>query len=57
MRIFVCWKRDNGEINELVASGKDWIGQWFKEIKRWKPLEVNKEMMTWLRVYGIPCHV
>lgn len=57
MRIFVCWKRDNGEINELVASGKDWIGQWFKEIKRWKPLEVNKEMMPWLRVYGIPCHV
>lgn len=50
-------KRDEGKINELLVFGKQGISQWFKEIKRWKPLEVDKERLTWLRIYDIPCHV
>lgn len=34
----------------------DWLHQWFKGITRWQPTNVDKEHITWLRIYGVPCH-
>ncbi|XP_058758617.1 uncharacterized protein LOC131631862 [Vicia villosa] len=47
---------EEGEIKNLISEGKSWWSQWFSEIREWKEKDVDKERVTWLRVYGIPCH-
>lgn len=47
---------EEGELFELVESRKDWLIKWFLEIYMWDPMDVDNERLTWLRVYGIPCH-
>lgn len=47
---------DEGEIKHLITEGKSWWSQLFSEIREWKEEHVDKDRVTWLRVYGIPCH-
>ncbi|CAI8613624.1 unnamed protein product [Vicia faba] len=47
----------DGELEYLVKEAQDWVGQWFKEIRRSKPSDVDNERVTWLWCYGIPCHL
>lgn len=49
-------EREEGEIEELLDDGGSYLKQWFKEVIRWKPWDVYRERLTWLRIYGIPCH-
>lgn len=54
----LCLLEENeyGELEFLVSEEKDWLGQWFSEIRKWSPKDVDNERLTWLRSYGIPCH-
>lgn len=54
----ICLLEDDSEgaLETLVKEEKVWLGQWFKEIRRWRPNDVDNERVTWLRCYGIPCH-
>lgn len=45
-----------GEITSLIEEVPEWINQWFKEIRNWRPHDVDNQRLTWLRVYGLPCH-
>ncbi|MCI01860.1 hypothetical protein A2U01_0022889, partial [Trifolium medium] len=45
-----------GEIEAVMMEGKDWMEQWFRDIRPWNPKEVDTERVVWLRVYGIPAH-
>lgn len=40
----------------MIKDASDWIRKWFQEIRSWRPQDVNNEKLTWLRVYGLPCH-
>lgn len=33
-----------------------WLNQWFKEVRKWDPTDMEEEIVTWLRIFGIPCH-
>ncbi|KAI5411253.1 hypothetical protein KIW84_056393 [Lathyrus oleraceus] len=50
-------KHEVGVLEELLVPGCDCLFQWFKEVCRWSPADVDPERVTWLRVYGITCHV
>lgn len=41
----------------LLREEKRWMEKWFSEIHRWGPKDVDLEIVSWLRCYGIPCHV
>lgn len=49
-------EKEIGELKELVNSHPDWISEWFSKIRPWKSDDVDNEKMTWLRVFGVPCH-
>lgn len=34
---------EEGALEDLGDSGRDWLHELFKEIWRWHPLDVNKE--------------
>ncbi|MCI15128.1 DUF4283 domain protein, partial [Trifolium medium] len=39
-----------------MNEAKDWLEQWFRDIRLWNPKEVDNERIVWLRAYGIPVH-
>ncbi|XP_058758209.1 uncharacterized protein LOC131631431 [Vicia villosa] len=45
-----------GELKALIDDASEWINQWFTEIRPWKPQDVDNERLTWLRIFGLPCH-
>ncbi|GKU91338.1 hypothetical protein SLEP1_g5225 [Rubroshorea leprosula] len=47
---------DKEELKELVESAKDWLGQWFVNIKSWTPHMVATERFVSLKCYGVPFH-
>ncbi|CAK8572702.1 unnamed protein product [Lathyrus sativus] len=47
---------EEGEIHGLIREGESWWNQWFTEIMKWKETDVDHERVTWIRVFGIPCH-
>ncbi|GKV03082.1 hypothetical protein SLEP1_g15450 [Rubroshorea leprosula] len=47
---------DKEELKELVESAKDWLGQWFVDVKPWSPQMVANERFVWLKCYGVPLH-
>ncbi|XP_058727198.1 uncharacterized protein LOC131598634 [Vicia villosa] len=47
---------EEGELSALIEEASDWIKQWFLEIRPWRPEDVDNERLTWLRVFGLPCH-
>lgn len=47
---------DEGNFNDFIEEARDWLYQWFKWIRPWKPTDVDPERVSWLRCYGIPVH-
>lgn len=54
--LFLLEKCNEGELKALVEEVRDWIMQWFIEIRPWCPEDVYNERLTRLRCYVIPCH-
>ncbi|PNX71430.1 hypothetical protein L195_g027309, partial [Trifolium pratense] len=48
--------QEDGEVEALMEDAKDWLKQWFRDIRPWSPTEVDPVRIVWLRVYGIPAH-
>jgi hypothetical protein len=48
--------QEDGEVEALLEDAKDWLNQWFKEIRPWNPKDVDTERIVWLRIFGIPAH-
>ncbi|GAU24569.1 hypothetical protein TSUD_149100 [Trifolium subterraneum] len=48
--------QDEGEVEALMEEARDWMEQWFKEVRPWTEKDVDLERLVWLRVYGIPAH-
>ncbi|GLU08672.1 hypothetical protein SLE2022_255710 [Rubroshorea leprosula] len=45
---------DKEELKDLVELAADWLGQWFEEVRPWKPEMVAKERFVWIRCQGVP---
>ncbi|MCI03917.1 DUF4283 domain protein, partial [Trifolium medium] len=48
--------QEEGEVQALLEDAKDWLDQWFKEIRPWNPKDVDVDRVVWLRIFGIPVH-
>ncbi|GKV24206.1 hypothetical protein SLEP1_g33844 [Rubroshorea leprosula] len=48
---------DTEELKHLVTEGRDWLAQWFTEVKPWSPEVVATERFTWLRCQGVPIQI
>ncbi|GAU26825.1 hypothetical protein TSUD_289300 [Trifolium subterraneum] len=46
--------QEEGEVQALIDDVKDWMDQWFREIRPWSPKDVDVDRVAWLRIYGIP---
>lgn len=49
-------ENEDDKLKALVDSAPEWICEWFSEIRPWKSDDVDNDKMTWLRVFGVPCH-
>ncbi|XP_058733452.1 uncharacterized protein LOC131605070 [Vicia villosa] len=49
-------ENEEGMIKDIIEEAREWIQQWFSEIRPWRANDVDNERATWLRVYGLPCH-
>ncbi|GKV05161.1 hypothetical protein SLEP1_g17203 [Rubroshorea leprosula] len=45
------------ELKHLVDEGREWLAQWFTDVRPWTPEEVATERFTWLRCQGVPLHI
>ncbi|GKV47796.1 hypothetical protein SLEP1_g54658 [Rubroshorea leprosula] len=45
---------DKEELKNLVETGKDWLRQWFAEIKEYAPTIIASERFVWLKIQGVP---
>lgn len=41
--LFLLEDLDEGGVKALVEEGKDWLGQWFKEVMEWKSNYMDPE--------------
>ncbi|XP_058725583.1 uncharacterized protein LOC131596865 [Vicia villosa] len=48
--------RLEGAIQSWLADEEEWVKRWFKEVRPWNPSDVDKERITWIHCYGVPCH-
>jgi hypothetical protein len=48
--------QEEGEVEALMEDAKDWLDQWFKEIRPWNLKDIDPERIVWLRIFGIPIH-
>jgi hypothetical protein len=48
--------QEEGEVQALMEDAKEWLDQWFVEIRPWSPSDIDTERTIWLRVYGVPSH-
>ncbi|MCH95181.1 DUF4283 domain protein, partial [Trifolium medium] len=39
-----------------MEDAREWLNQWFREIRPWNPKDVDVDRIVWLRVFGIPAH-
>lgn len=47
---------EEGEMEALIEDANEWLGTWFKNVRKWSPSVIDNESLTWLRCYGIPAH-
>ncbi|GKV33735.1 hypothetical protein SLEP1_g42199 [Rubroshorea leprosula] len=45
------------KLKHLVEEGRNWLDQWFTDIRPWSPHEVATERFTWLRCQGVRLHI
>ncbi|GAB4837046.1 hypothetical protein Ancab_039548 [Ancistrocladus abbreviatus] len=45
---------DPSELHDLVAMGRDWLAQWFADVRPWSCGEVGSERLVWVRWQGMP---
>ncbi|GKV30538.1 hypothetical protein SLEP1_g39340 [Rubroshorea leprosula] len=55
-RLVLLEGKDHEDLKELVDSGKDWLGNWFEDVKPWTPTLVAMERFTWIQCQGLPVH-
>ncbi|GKV43845.1 hypothetical protein SLEP1_g51093 [Rubroshorea leprosula] len=55
-RLVLMEGHETGDLKELVENYKEWLGQWFEEIKPWTPTMVATERFAWIRCLGLPLH-
>jgi hypothetical protein len=48
--------QEEGEVEALMVDAKDWLDQWFKEIRPWNPKDIDLDRIVWLRIFGVPVH-
>jgi hypothetical protein len=48
--------QEEGEVEALMEDAKEWLEQWFTEIRPWSPDDVDLERSIWLRIFGVPIH-
>lgn len=48
--------KDEEDFMEFVEEAKDWLFQWFRWIRPWKPEDVDRERVAWIRCFGVPVH-
>ncbi|GLT45722.1 hypothetical protein SLA2020_195340 [Shorea laevis] len=48
---------DKEELKEIVENAKQWLNQWFDDIKPWSPNMVATERFVWLKCLGVPLQV
>jgi hypothetical protein len=48
--------QEEGEVEALLADAKDWLDQWFKEIRPWNTKDIDSERIVWIRLFGVPVH-
>ncbi|GKV12724.1 hypothetical protein SLEP1_g23841 [Rubroshorea leprosula] len=46
--------KDKNELRDLVKLGKDWLSQWFEDVRPWTPNMIACERFVWLRCQGVP---
>lgn len=46
-----------GDLQVQLKDDGDWKKRWFKEVRKWKPMDVDCYRAAWISVYRIPCHV
>lgn len=44
------------DVPALVNDEKEWLLEWFDEIRAWSPKEIDSERIAWIRCYGVPYH-
>jgi hypothetical protein len=49
-------EQEEGEVEALMEDAKDWLDQWFTEIRPWSPDDIDHERTIWLRIFGVPIH-
>lgn len=42
-------ENEDSELEALIYGAKDWLAQWFLEVRKWKEEDVDPEILTWLR--------
>lgn len=47
---------EEGEMEALIQDAADWLGNWFKNIRKWSPEEIDNQRLTWVRCYEVPVH-
>ncbi|GKU99946.1 hypothetical protein SLEP1_g12720 [Rubroshorea leprosula] len=55
-RLVLMEGHDYEDLKDLIETGQEWLGQWFEEIKPWKPTIVASERFAWIRCLGLPLH-
>lgn len=56
-RLCLLENRGGRVLQNLLDSGAFWLSRWFVEVKKWEPCVVDEEHVTWVRLFGLPCHV
>ncbi|PNX66430.1 hypothetical protein L195_g055089 [Trifolium pratense] len=46
--------QEDGEVQALLEDAKDWLNQWFREIRPWKPKEVDLDRIMMQRARNCP---
>lgn len=42
---------EEGMIQALLEDAKEWINEFFEDIRQWNPKEIDKERVVWVRCY------
>lgn len=46
-----------GDLDALLKEGVEWKNKWFKEVRKWRELDVECFIAIWISIFGIPSHV